>query len=83
MVNAEPPRSDGKVSAPHLAYEEVNVVDVNSLFRQVQQLQEENGRLNADLRDARAQIRHLELQVEGMRANAQRAAKALLEGGNP
>jgi len=50
---------------------------------QVQQLQEENNRLNADLRDARAQIRHLELQVEGMRANAQRAAKALLEGGNP
>jgi len=49
----------------------------------VQQLQTQNERLNAELQDARAQIRHLELQVEGMKANAQRAARALLEGGNP
>jgi coronin-1B/1C/6 len=44
-------------------------------------LQEENARLNNELREARAQIRNLELQVESMKANAQRAAKALLEGG--
>ncbi len=42
---------------------------------------EENARLTNELRDARAQIRNLELQVEAMRANAQKAAKALLEGG--
>ncbi|KZT38990.1 microtubule binding protein [Sistotremastrum suecicum HHB10207 ss-3] len=42
-------------------------------------LQEENAKLNAELREARAMIRTLELQVEAMRANAQRAAKALLE----
>ncbi|KAF8596856.1 microtubule binding protein [Ceratobasidium sp. AG-I] len=44
-------------------------------------LTEENTKLASDLREARAQIRNLELQVEAMRANAQRAAKALLDGG--
>ncbi|KAG9118392.1 Coronin-like protein crn1 [Ceratobasidium sp. 392] len=44
-------------------------------------LVDENARLNNELREARAQIRNLELQVEAMRANAQKAAKALLEGG--
>ena len=44
------------------------------------ELQQENDRLNTELRDARAQIRNLELQVEALRANAQRAAKALLDG---
>jgi coronin-1B/1C/6 len=42
-------------------------------------LQDDNERLNAELREARAHIRNLELQVEGLKANAQRAAKALLE----
>ena len=45
-------------------------------------LQAENERLSAELREANAQIRHLELQVEAMRANAQRAARTLLEGGS-
>ena len=44
-------------------------------------LTEENTKLASELREARAQIRNLELQVEAMRANAQRAAKALLDGG--
>jgi coronin-1B/1C/6 len=42
-------------------------------------LQSENSQLQAELREARAKIRNLELQVETMRANAQRAAKALME----
>ncbi|KAF8521592.1 microtubule binding protein [Hysterangium stoloniferum] len=41
-------------------------------------LREENAQLNAELRDARAKIRTLEMQVETMRANAERAAKTLL-----
>ena len=42
-------------------------------------LREENARLTEELREARAQIRNLELQVETVRANARKAA-ALLEG---
>ena len=42
-------------------------------------LKEENARLTEELREARAQIRNLELQVETVRANARKAA-ALLEG---
>ncbi|QRV88476.1 coronin [Ceratobasidium sp. AG-Ba] len=44
-------------------------------------LAEENARLTSELREARAQIRNLELQIETMKANAQKAAKALLEVG--
>jgi len=40
-------------------------------------LQAENTQLNADLREAKARIRNLELQVETLRGNAARAAKAL------
>ncbi|THH03797.1 hypothetical protein EW145_g6000 [Phellinidium pouzarii] len=40
-------------------------------------LQGQNEQLTAELRDARAQIRNLELQVEGLKANALKA-KALL-----
>ncbi|CAE6449595.1 unnamed protein product [Rhizoctonia solani] len=43
-------------------------------------LAEENARLASELREARAQIRNLELQVEAMKANAEKAARALLEG---
>jgi len=42
-------------------------------------LVDENARLNGELREARSQIRSLELQLEAMRANAQRAAKVLLD----
>ena len=41
-------------------------------------LKEENARLSAELREARAQIRNLELQVESIRTNA-RKAMALLD----
>ncbi|OBZ74065.1 Coronin-like protein crn1 [Grifola frondosa] len=40
-------------------------------------LKEENARLDAELREARAQIRNLELQVESVRANARKAAALL------
>ncbi|EPQ56212.1 DUF1900-domain-containing protein [Gloeophyllum trabeum ATCC 11539] len=42
-------------------------------------LQEENARLTLELRDAREKIRNLELQVESIRANARKAAQALLD----
>jgi coronin-1B/1C/6 len=42
-------------------------------------LQEENERLNAELREARAQIRNLELQIESLKINARKAAAALLD----
>jgi len=41
-------------------------------------LEEENARLQSDLREAREKIRNLELQVETIRANARKAAEALL-----
>ncbi|PPR00247.1 hypothetical protein CVT24_005015 [Panaeolus cyanescens] len=39
----------------------------------------ENLRLESELRDAREKIRNLELQVESLRANARKAAQALLD----
>ncbi|EIW75312.1 microtubule binding protein [Coniophora puteana RWD-64-598 SS2] len=45
---------------------------------EVASVREENARLNSELREARAMIRNLELQVESMKANAKRAAEALL-----
>lgn len=42
-------------------------------------MQQDNDRLNAELREARAQIRNLELQVESLKANARKAAAALLD----
>jgi coronin-1B/1C/6 len=43
-------------------------------------LEEENDRLNEELREARQKIRNLELQVEGLKANARKAAQTLMEG---
>ncbi|GBE89403.1 Coronin-like protein [Sparassis crispa] len=43
----------------------------------VSMLKDENARLNAELREARAQIRNLELQVESIKANARKAAALL------
>jgi len=37
----------------------------------------ENNKLNAELREARAQIRNLELQLEAVRTNARKAAQLL------
>ena len=42
-------------------------------------LQDEVNRLNGELREARQKIRNLELQVEGLKANARKAAQALLD----
>jgi len=41
-------------------------------------LEDENARLTSELREAREKIRNLELQVEAMRANARKAAEALM-----
>ncbi|KAF4610783.1 hypothetical protein D9613_007252 [Agrocybe pediades] len=43
-------------------------------------LRAENARLESELREAREKIRNLELQVETVRANARKAAQALLDG---
>ncbi|KAH9018005.1 microtubule binding protein [Lactarius hengduanensis] len=45
-------------------------------------LQQDNDRLNAELREARALIRNLELQVESLKTNARKAAAALLAADN-
>ncbi|TFK48507.1 microtubule binding protein [Heliocybe sulcata] len=42
-------------------------------------LEDENARLESELREAREKIRNLELQVESIRANARKAAQALLD----
>jgi len=44
---------------------------------EVANLRNENNKLNAELREARAQIRNLELQLEAVRANARKAARLL------
>ncbi|KAF8633897.1 hypothetical protein AX17_004339 [Amanita inopinata Kibby_2008] len=46
---------------------------------QMREMEEENTKLVAELREAREKIRNLELQVESMRANARKAAQALLD----
>ena len=43
-------------------------------------LEEEVDRLGGELREARQKIRNLELQVEGLKANAKKAAQTLMEG---
>ena len=40
-------------------------------------LREENARLTAELREAREQIRNLELQIDEIKANTRRAVEAL------
>jgi coronin-1B/1C/6 len=42
-------------------------------------LEAEVDRLNGELRAAREKIRNMELQVEGLKANARKAAQALME----
>ncbi|KAF8448716.1 microtubule binding protein [Boletus edulis BED1] len=43
-------------------------------------LEEEVEHLNGELREARKKIRNLELQVEGLKANARKAAQTLMDG---
>ncbi|KIL60839.1 hypothetical protein M378DRAFT_167650 [Amanita muscaria Koide BX008] len=45
----------------------------------IPELEDENTKLTGELRDAREKIRNLELQVEGLKANARKAAQALLD----
>ena len=45
----------------------------------IAELRDENEKLTGDLRDAREKIRNLELQVEGLRANAKKIAQSLLD----
>jgi len=44
---------------------------------EVATLRDENNKLNSELREARTQIRNLELQLEAVRANARKAAQLL------
>ena len=53
--------------------------DTHSLQRNAG-LEEDVDRLNGELREARQKIRNLELQVEGLKANARKAAQTLMEG---
>ena len=48
-------------------------------FYQLSHLKEENATLTAELREAREKIRNLELQLETHKANARKAAAALLD----
>ncbi|KAL0573399.1 Coronin-like protein crn1 [Marasmius crinis-equi] len=48
---------------------------------QTQALRQENSQLKSELREARELIRTLELQIESQKANARKAAQALLEVG--
>ncbi|KAF4569437.1 Coronin-like protein crn1 [Pleurotus pulmonarius] len=54
--------------------------DETALKRENDKLKSENARLTEELRDAREKMRNLELQVESVRANARKAAQALLDG---
>jgi coronin-1B/1C/6 len=56
-----------------------HLASIANSYEQMAALADENARLTGELREARSQIRSLELQLETMRANAQRAAKVLLE----
>jgi FtsZ-binding cell division protein ZapB len=64
------------LSIPRICFNDVYYEQL----QEIDELKEENARLNWELREARAQIRNLELQVEGIRANARKAAQALLDG---
>ncbi|KAH9956997.1 microtubule binding protein [Russula dissimulans] len=82
-VASEPPPT----SASAYAQAAVSPADVqippsrsaSTYIPDVTALQEDNERLTAELRDAQAKIRTLELQVESLKANARKAAKALLD----
>ncbi|KAG7089706.1 hypothetical protein E1B28_011361 [Marasmius oreades] len=49
---------------------------------QIATLRQENAQLKAELREARELIRNLELQIEAQKANARKAAQALMEASN-
>jgi hypothetical protein len=69
--------SSSDVSSSHLHMTIYRLT--NSCFTlQKPALAEENARLNVELREARAHIRNLELQVETLKANVERARKVLL-----
>ncbi|KDQ06625.1 hypothetical protein BOTBODRAFT_181389 [Botryobasidium botryosum FD-172 SS1] len=80
LTIAETPQMD-RLKAENSASEAPTPRSSASAFPD-EELSLENVRLVNELRDARAQIRNLELQVETMRTNASKAAK-LLEGSVP
>ena len=53
--------------------------DYDGMGSQLSSLRQENASLKSELREARELIRNLELQVESQRANARKAAQALLD----
>ncbi|KAJ7631272.1 microtubule binding protein [Mycena polygramma] len=86
-VQASPAPSFSQPSAPALArsssqsqFQSSHSQSQSPAPAQDSRLAEENARLEGELREARAKIRTLELELEGVRANARRAAQALLDG---
>ncbi|PFH48644.1 hypothetical protein AMATHDRAFT_64943 [Amanita thiersii Skay4041] len=69
----------GKVSLLSSSHEAASGAGGGHHPARERELKEENVRLTNELRDAREKIRNLELQVEGMKANARKAAQALLD----
>ncbi|KAH9988550.1 WD40-repeat-containing domain protein [Russula vinacea] len=93
-VASEPPPTSATASAPPSAYAQtpVSPADVQippsrSSSKYISDdgkaaasaMQEDNDKLSAELREAYAKIRNLELQVESLKANARKAAKTLLD----
>jgi hypothetical protein len=68
--------SDGAVSTRKILRVSTILITKQTQTPSTASLYEENSRLTAELRAAREKIRNLELQVEGMKANAQKAAQA-------
>ncbi|KAF9038660.1 microtubule binding protein [Panaeolus papilionaceus] len=68
-----------KVASPPAPSPEPKAPSRSQTIDDSKDLSRENSRLEAELRDAREKIRNLELQVESLRANARKAAQALLD----
>ncbi|KAG8835250.1 Coronin-like protein crn1 [Serendipita sp. 400] len=78
-TSAPTPTSGGLAQATFSSSFKPTATQEYSVESDLSALADENARLNGELREARSQIRSLELQLEAMRANAQRAAKVLLD----
>ncbi|EJF58048.1 microtubule binding protein [Dichomitus squalens] len=76
VVRDEPSPAPSPVAAPP-RIEPTRSQSLSQDNSEVSSLREENARLTSELREARAQIRNLELQVETVRANARKAAALL------
>ncbi|KDR81007.1 hypothetical protein GALMADRAFT_91722 [Galerina marginata CBS 339.88] len=76
--SATPPKSWAPSPSPVVETRTPVRSQTNDSSSKEAELQAENARLEGELREAREKIRNLELQVETIRANARRAAEALL-----